>query len=144
MVFPVVIYGFESWITKKVEYQKLMISTYGAGEDSRKSLYRKEIKPINPKGNQSWIFTGILKLNLQHFGYLIRRANSLEKTLILRDWGQEEKGQRMRRLDGIIDSMDMSLSRLWEMGKHREACCASVHRVMKMQTRLSNWLTTTD
>ena len=75
----------------------------------------KEIQPVHTKGDQSWVFLEgmMLKLKLQYFGHLMRRVDSLEKTHARRDWGQEERGrQRMRRLDGITDSMDVSLSKL--------------------------------
>ena len=86
----------------------------------------------------------MLKLKLQHFGHLVRRADTLEKFSMLgKIEGRRRKGQQsMRRLDGIIDSMDMSLSKLWKTAKDREAWNAAVHRVSKSQTQLRFWTTT--
>ena len=115
-----------------------------AGEDSFESpLNSKEIKPVNPKGNQPWIFTGrtgaeapILWLNL------MQRADSLEKTLMLGKIEGRRKGwQRMRWLDGFINSRDKSLSKPQEMVKDRETWHAAIHGVTKSRTWLSDWTT---
>ena len=144
IVFPVVMYGCESWTVKKAEHQKVDVSELWCWRRLLRAPWTARrsnqsiLKEINPGCSLEGL---MLKLKLQYFGHLMWRADSFDKTLSLgKIEGRSRRGwQRMKWLDGITDSMNMYLGRLWQLVMDREVCRAVVHGVPMSQSWVSNW-----